>query len=133
MTKRKKNKMTDDLAQLAMAAPMVIAHRMMRMAQAGASPSADDRREMSRMSAEKFDAFIESLSSTAMGMTLAYMNFGLDLMRLAWSPWHQTGGLIKAAAARYGDATTTSMEGSLAPIRRRAVANAKRLGRKRRG
>lgn len=133
MKNRKKNKLNDDVAQLAVAAPIVIAHRMMRMAQTGVSPSADDRREMNRMSEEKFDAFTESWNGTTMGMTLAYMNFGLDLMHLAWSPWARTGGLMKAAALRFGEATRTSMQGSLAPIRRRAVANAKRLESKSRG
>ena len=85
------------------------------------------------MGEEKFDAFTESWNGTATGMTLAYMNFGLDLMRLAWSPWYRTGGLMKAAAVRFSEATRTSMEGSLIPVRRRAVANAKRLGRKCRG
>lgn len=133
MTKRTNSRMTDDMAQLAMAAPMVVAQRMTRMALAGASPSARDRKEMNRMSSEKFDAFTESWNSMATLMTRAYMNFSFDLMRLAWSPWYQTGGLMNAAAARFGDAATASMDGSLAPMRRRAVANAKRLGRKRRG
>lgn len=82
------------------------------------------------MSAEKITAFTESWNTTATRMMRANMNFGFDLMRLAWSPWYRTGGLVNAAAVRFGDAATASMQGSLAPVRRRAVANAKRLGRK---
>ncbi len=130
MTRRKKSRMTDDMAQLAMAAPMVVVQRMTRMALAGAAPSASDRKEMNRMSAEKIAAFVELWNTTATRMTRAYMNFGFDVMRLAWSPWYRTGGLVNAAAARLGDAATTSMQGSFAPMRRRAVANSRRLGRK---
>jgi hypothetical protein len=122
--------MMDDMVQLAMAAPMVVAQRMTRMALAGTSPSASDRKEMNRMSSEKAAAFVELWSTTATRMMRANMNLGFDLMRLAWSPWYGTGGLANAAAARFGDAATDSMQRSLVPMRRRAVANAKRLGRK---
>jgi hypothetical protein len=132
MTKRTKSKMTDDMAQLALAAPVVIALRMTRMALAGASPAASDRKEMNRMGAEKIAAFAESWNTTAMRMTRAYMNLGFDVMRLAWSPWYRSGGSVNAAVARFGDAATTSIQGSLAPLRRRAVANSRRLGRKHR-
>jgi hypothetical protein len=123
--------MADDMVQLSMAAPMVVAQRMTRMALAGASPTASDRREMNRMSAEKIAAFTESWNNTATRMTRANVNLGLDLMRVAWSPLHRTGGLVNTAAARFGDAATASVQGSLGPVRRRAVANARRLGRKR--
>lgn len=130
MTRRNKNSISDDMAQLASAVPVVIAQRVTRMALAGASPSASDRREMHRMSAEKVSAFTESWSTTATRLAQANMNFGFELMGLAGSPWYRTGELVNAAVARYGDAATASIQGSLAPVRRRAVANAKRLGRK---
>ena len=123
--------MAEDMVQLAMAAPMVVAQRTMRMALAGASPSASDRREMTRMSVEKVAAFSESWNITAQRMTQANLALGLDLMRAAWSPWNRSGGLMNAAASRFGNAATASLDGSLAPVRRRAVANAKRLGRSR--
>lgn len=130
MAQRRTNGMNEDMVQLAMAAPVVVAQRMMRMALAGASPTASDRREMKRMSAEKVEAFTESWNTTARRLTQAQMNFGFDLMRVAWSPWHQAGGRANAAATRFGDATTASVQGALGPVRRRAVANARRLGRK---
>ncbi len=130
MTQRKKGNMNDDMMQLAMAAPMVVAQRMIRMVLAGAYPSARDRKEMGRMSSEKVDAFTESWNTTITRMTQANINLGFDLMRATWSPWNQTTGLMNTAAARFGNATTASMEQSLAPARRRAGANAKRLGRK---
>lgn len=130
MARRKRNTMTDDMVQLSMAAPMVVAQRMTRIALAGASPSASDRREMNRMSAEKIAAISESWNTTATQMARASMNLGFDLMFVAWSPWSPAGGRVKAAAARFSDAATASLQGSLGPVRRRAVANARRLGRK---
>ena len=129
MTRRKKSSMNDDMAQLAVTAPTVIAHRVTRMALAGASPSASDRKEMDRMSSEKVDAFTESWNTAITRMTQANINLGFDLMRAAWSPWNQAPRLMNAAAARFGNAATASMEQTLAPARRRTVANAKRLGR----
>lgn len=130
MTQRKKGNMNNDMMQLAMAAPIVVAQRMTRMALAGAYPSARDRNEMGRMTSEKVDAFTESWNTTMARMTQANINLGFDVMRAAWSPWNQTAGLMNAAAVRFGNAATASMEQSLAPARRRTVANAKRLGRK---
>lgn len=130
MTRRKKTTMADDMAQLAIAAPMVVAQRMTRMALAGASPSARDRKEMDRMSAEKIAALTETWNTTAARMAQANVNLGFDLMRAALSPWNRTGGLVNAAATRFGNAATESVQGSLGPMRRRAVANAKRLGRR---
>lgn len=40
MARRKKNGMTNDMVQLATAAPVVVAHRLTRMALAGPTPSA---------------------------------------------------------------------------------------------
>ena len=130
MTKRKKAQMTDDIAQLALVAPMVVAQRMTRLALASDSLSAGDRKEMNLMSAEKFSALTESWNNTTIQMTRAYMNLGFDLMRLGLFPWHRTGGLVNAAAARFSQAATNSFQESLAPIRRRVVANSKRLARK---
>jgi len=118
------------MTQLTMAVPVVVAQRVTRMALAGAVPSASDRREMKSMSQEKVAAFSESWHGIAAKMAQAYLNFGFDLMRLAWSPWHQSGDLAKAATERFNNAASTSLDGSLAPLRRRAVANAKRLGSK---
>ncbi|MCS3903130.1 kynureninase [Methylohalomonas lacus] len=122
--------MTDDMMQLAMAAPVVVAQRMMRMALAGTSPSASDRKEMKRMSAEKVAALTESWNNTATQMTRAYIGLSFDVMRLAWSPLYRKGSSVNTAVERFSNAATTSMQKSLGPIRRRAVANSKRLGRK---
>jgi len=46
--------------ELAFAAPYVVAHRLTRMALAGASPSARDRKEFTKMGSEKLLAFNQS-------------------------------------------------------------------------
>ena len=69
--------------ELGLAAPEVIAQRLLRMALAGSSPSASDREEFSRMSAEKVSAFYESWN----GMFLAAYRANLQwfLSAPAWS------------------------------------------------
>ena len=87
---------------LSIAVPQVIAHRMLRMALAGHSPTARDRREFQRMGTEKMWAFYESWNAMFLQMALS---------------WHQGPMAVLATG--------------MAPIRRRAVANARRLGRRR--
>jgi len=55
-------------AELAIAAPQVVAVRTARMLAAGSRPGAADRAELSRMSTEKVQAFWESMF--AMGTQL---------------------------------------------------------------
>ena len=119
-------------AELAFAAPQVIVHRLGRMALAGANPSRRDRREFTRMGSEKSAAFVESwmaMASTAWRMQL---DFWLSCWGLGFSPWLGRGGRRTvnslADAQRAGAAILAS---GLAPVHRRAVANAKRLGRQR--
>ena len=96
---------------LALAVPEVIGHRMMRMWLAGTSPSARDRREFHLMGAEKAAAFQQSW--LAMSMEAWRM-----ALRFWWSPlsWQRNVG-------------PAMMSRGLAPIRRRATANAARLRR----
>ena len=99
-------KLAQHATELMVAAPQVVAHRLTRMAQAGHTPNARDRAEFQRMGAEKMAAFWES-----------WQAMGLQAM-MAWNlPWWQSGS-----------AWTTLMARGLAPVHRRAVANAKRLG-----
>ena len=55
-------------AELAVAVPQVIAHRLTRLARAGPAPSARDRQEFRRMGAEKAAAFAESWNAMATRM-----------------------------------------------------------------
>lgn len=116
---------------LGVAAPQVIAHRVARMALAGASPSARDRKEFHRMGAEKIAAVNEAWSAMAVETFRANQQLTLSFMRSLWFPWlHSTGR--KSASRQLSNATLGILGKGMAPVRRRAVANAKRLGRTRR-
>ncbi len=72
---------------LAVAAPQVVAHRLTRMAMAGANPSARDRREFTRMVSEKQTAFQQSWA--AMGMQSIFARFPVQfrVRRPSWFGW----------------------------------------------
>ena len=58
-------------AELALAVPQVVAHRVIRLALAGPKVSARDRKEFQRMVTEKIAAFGESWVAMARQATLA--------------------------------------------------------------
>jgi hypothetical protein len=103
-------------AQLAVAVPQVVAHRLTRMALAGANPSARDRREFHGMAQEKVVAFYQSWF--AMGWAM------LEAMQKAWL------AVLQGARVPLADPQAILGRG-LAPIHRKATANAKRLARTR--
>ena len=112
MTRRKQHtqRLARQLTELAVAAPQVIAHRTLRMAAAGATPSARDRAEFMRMGTEKAAAFYHSWAAMWMAM---------------WSLQVEMATSMASMAMRVAPA-------ALAPFHSRAVANARRLGRRRR-
>jgi hypothetical protein len=93
--------------ELGVAAPQVVAHRTARMMLAGGAPSARDRRELQRMGTEKILAFNEAWTAMALQF---------------WFP----------TSRRPGDVYLDILGKGIAPVRRRAVANARRLRRSRR-
>lgn len=97
------------LAELGVAAPFVASQRIARMMLAGPLPSARDRREFGVMVSEKQRAFVQSWSAM----------FGecLRLQQAVAQLW------LGAAAGVAGK--------GLAPVHRKAVANARRLARRR--
>lgn len=126
-------------AELMFAAPQVVAHRVARMATAGPLPSERDRREFQRMGAEKVAAFQESwaaMGSQTFAMQQQWgrhlMSAWTDWMRMAFNPWHPGAGASMARTASRSAAQLQSIAlgvagKGLAPVHRRAVANAKRL------
>jgi hypothetical protein len=112
-THRKAAKLTSDTAELALAAPQVVAHRVGRMLTAGSTPSAADVAEFQRMGAEKVAAFFESWNA------MAAQALRLQAQQLRFSPAAWWAPVVDLAAA------------GLAPVHRRATANAKRLARRR--
>ncbi|MDA8521329.1 polyhydroxyalkanoate granule-associated phasin [Acidovorax sp. NCPPB 4044] len=112
-------------AQLAMAVPSVVAHRVARMALAGNNPSERDRREFGRMVAEKQWAFVQSWAAMGTQALLAQQAMAAGMARLWWTPWTMATG--PALARQWQDAAVGVLGKGIAPVRRAAVANARRL------
>lgn len=109
-------------AALALAVPQVVSHRMGRMALAGPQPSARDQREFMRMGHEKTAAFFESWWAMGWQVMRLQQQAWMSMFGVGRSPW--TGqGAQRAMAGILGT--------GLAPVSRRAVANAKRLSKTR--
>jgi hypothetical protein len=113
-------------AELGFAAPQVIAHRVTRMAMAGVSPTTRDRQEFRRMATEKMAAFTESWTAMALETFRANQALTASFWRSVWLPWlngrpSTTSHLHNAAVGVLGK--------GIAPVHRRAVANARRLTR----
>jgi hypothetical protein len=108
------------LAELGFAAPQVIAHRLARMALAGPTLSARDRKEFSGMVMEKQAAAAQAWMGVLAETLRFQQQFVLSLLTAATPRQHASRS--KTAALRIASA-------GLAPVHRKAVANAKRLGR----
>jgi hypothetical protein len=124
MRRSKRNRLLAKGAALSVAAPQVVAMRTARMLAAGVNPSARDRREFERMGTEKVLAFWESMNAMTLEMAKAQQQFALTAMRQWWSPWVSPWS-VGAAAAKV-------LEKGLAPVQKRASANARRLRKRRR-
>ncbi|WAC62534.1 hypothetical protein OVA13_14210 [Pseudoxanthomonas sp. SL93] len=114
------------LMELGTAAPVVVAHRMAQMAAAGSRPSARDRREFALMSNEKVSAAWESW----MGMTRYAMTLNTAATQAAWAFWMPWAFAPKALPSPQ-DALLTLATAGVAPYRRMAMANDRRLSNKR--
>src|SRR5262245_43792387 len=106
--------------ELAVAAPQVIAHRVSRMALAGPVPSARDRQEFTRMVVEKQLAFGQAWM--AWSMEALGLQQRLLFAWFAGAAPHQHASRLRSGVARLSHS-------GLAPIHRKAVANARRLAR----
>ena len=129
-TRRRRNSssLPMQMAELSLAVPQVIAHRVARMAVAGKTPSDRDKKEFELMVAEKKDAFGQSLNAMAAQAVRANQTLALSLFKSFWLP---TGRKLTAAAvaSRVQRATVGVISKGLEPIHSKAVANAKRLAR----
>jgi hypothetical protein len=115
---------------LALVVPQVIAHRVARLAQAGTVPSVRDRREFQRMGDEKVAAFTEAWLAMAQQGWRANQEIGMAMMR-AWNPLRWGTRSSAAPLRALQSAALSVIDKGMAPVHRRAVANAKRLGRRR--
>lgn len=125
---RKSKSFAAQAAALAVAVPQVVVHRAIRMAMASASPSARDRKEFHRMGAEKVAALTESWNAMAVQTFRANQQLALSYMQSLWFPWLSPKSSAKSASRQLSNAALGILGKGMAPIRRRAVANAKRLG-----
>lgn len=130
--RRKSKSLAAQTIELGVAVPQVIALRAARIAAAGASPSARDRREFYRMGAEKIAAVNEAWNAMAVQAFWANQKLAVSFLQSLWFPWARPNFHAKRASRRLTSAGLDILGKGMAPIRRRAVANAKRLGRPRR-
>lgn len=125
---RKSSVLVKKLAELSLAVPQVVAHRVTRMAIAGKSPSARDKKEFELMVAEKKIAFTQSWSDMAVQAARANQALALSLFASMWSPTRRKPS-VAAVTAQVQRAAVGVLSKGIAPVHRKAVANAKRLAR----
>lgn len=111
---------------LAIAVPIVMTHRLTRMALAGRAPSSRDRKEFDGMVKEKGAAFRASWSAMAMQAFRAQQALSVSLMTTFWTARPPTA---KSLAARVRRDAVGILGKGIAPVHRKAVANARRLSR----
>jgi hypothetical protein len=99
------------------------------MAVAGPTLSARDRKEFQRMGAEKTAAFGESWNAMTLQALHAHQALAASFFRAFWSPSLKGRPSASAVAARLQSAALDVLGKGMAPVHRKAVANAKRLAR----
>ena len=122
--------------ELSLAAPQVIALRSMMMLSPASAGSTRTAQEVVRMSAEKLQAWQESMTAMGAQMQRAQQEWALGAMRQWWSAWLTPWQLPRSApapgAAEIQRTVARVMHSGLTPVHRRATANARRLTRKKR-
>jgi hypothetical protein len=130
MTSRRHSKsIAVKAAQLSVAVPQVVAHRVTRMAIAGTPVSARDRKEFKRMVDEKKAAFTEAAVAMAEQTVRANQALALSMLRSFGLPSLRRGPSPVALAAQLQGAGLGVLAKGIAPVHRKAVANAKRLAK----
>ena len=116
-------------AELAFAVPQVVAHRVTRMALSGPKLSTRDRREFERMVAEKNSAFGEAWRAMATQAAVVNQALASSFLQSFLSVARGRKPSAGAAASQVHKAALSVLGKGLAPVHRKAVANAKRLSR----
>jgi hypothetical protein len=127
--KRKTKSLTTKAVELAVATPQVVAHRVTRMAVAGATLSERDRKEFNLMVAEKKTAFAEAWQAMATQTVRANQTLAASFLRSMWSPRGWGKESVGKMTAQVQGAALDILDKGMAPVHRKAVANAKRLAR----
>ncbi len=127
--KRATHSLAVKAAELAFAVPQVVAHRVTRMALAGPTLSARDRKEFELMVGEKNAAFGESWKAMSAQAVLANQALAASFFRSFLSAARGKKPSAAASAAQLHKATLGVLGKGFAPVHRKSVANAKRLAR----
>ena len=130
MTRRTSRRLARQAIETSVAAPLVVAHRLSRMATAGSPMSARDRSEFTRMGMEKIWAFNQAW--LAMWMQMLANQF--DLMQALMSAAVGASLGRRSSSARqsaWSAAANRRLSAGLAPVHKTATANARRLSRRR--
>jgi hypothetical protein len=117
--------------ETSLAAPVVVAHRLSRMAASGSPLSARDRREFTTMGTEKVLAFWQSWVAMCMQAAASQMAFAQSAAISAWRIPFGSRAKILPSSSALRHATHALMSAGLAPVHRTAVGNARRLSRRR--
>ena len=115
--------------ELAFAVPQVVAHRVTRMALANPRLSPRDRKEFERMVAEKNSAFAESWRAMAAQAAVANQALAASFFQSFLAVARGKKPSAAATAGQLHKAALGVLGKGLAPVHRKAVANAKRLSR----
>ena len=84
------------------------------------------------MGSEKMIAVSEVWNAMAAEAFRANQELALSFVKSLWFPWVFPMPSVKTASRRLNNAALGILGKGMAPVRRRTVANAKRLGRSRR-
>lgn len=115
--------------ELSVAAPQVVAHRAARLALASPRLTPRDRKEFFGMVAEKQLAFAQSWLAMLTEAARINERVALSAFRTTAWPWSLSSTSLAAGVRQvHGSALAVASKG-LAPVHRKAVANAKRLAR----
>jgi hypothetical protein len=126
---RKTKSVAFKAAELAVAVPQVVAHRVTRMALSGSTLSERDRKEFELMVAEKKTAFAEAWQAMAVQTVRANQALATSFLRSLWSPTFWGKPSAARAASQVQSAALGILGKGMAPVHRKAVSNAKRLAR----
>lgn len=126
---RSTNTIQTKTAELALAVPQVMAHRLTRMAMAGPMLSRRDHKEFALMYDEKNMAFFESWQAMMAAALHANQELMLTVLRNFWSPASWGKPMFAMLSNQTQRAAMDIVAKGLAPVHGTAVANARRLGR----
>ena len=128
---RKPKSVAIQSAELAVAVPQVVAHRLTRMALAGPVLSERDRREFHNMVAEKQAAMAQAWVAMAAESIRANQAMATSLFGAMFNPLSYLKAPSTSLAADMQKAAMGVCSAGLAPVHRKAVSNAKRLAKTR--